>query len=110
MRQNDLKYTLRLYRKQDGDLMDWLNSLPGGEKSRTLKRALRFGIGLEKSAPQQPALDAAALLPEIRQVVEAAVRTALADMQIPSSRPPHPDGEDAAAGEILAQLEDSLLA
>ena len=109
MRQNDIKYSLRLYLEQDSDLIEWLNSLSDGEKSRIVKNALRLGIGLEKSAPQQPALDVTALLPELRQIVETAVRTALADLQLSPSKPSNPGGEDSAAGEILADLEASLL-
>ena len=73
-----IKFTLRFYPGQDDDLIRWLDGLEEehiGAKTQAMKEALRRGLGTDplQAKVAAPALD----LLEIRQVVEAAVASAL---------------------------------
>jgi hypothetical protein len=78
---------IRLHPGQDDDLIPWLKQLdhqPYGVKTQAVKGALRRGLGAERvqiSAPpimpEHPADLSRQSLVEIRQVVEAAVTSAL---------------------------------
>jgi hypothetical protein len=65
-----IKFTVRFYPGQDDDLLRWL-----GAKTQAIKEMLRRGMGANpvRVTTTAPALD----LAEIRQVVEAAVASAL---------------------------------
>jgi hypothetical protein len=73
------KLTIRLYPGQDDDLIAWLSELrlPHGQKGDEIKNALRRGIGQAGTIPPAATLDASALLADIRQVVEAALQSAM---------------------------------
>ncbi len=58
----------RVYPGKDEDLINWLDSLPPGERSRMIREALRAGIGLVSP----PRSDSALLAEIVRQAVAAA--------------------------------------
>ena len=78
---------IRLHPGQDDDLIPWLKRLdhqPYGVKTQAVKGALRRGLGAERvqtltptSVPEHPAELSRQSLAEVRQVVEAAVASAL---------------------------------
>ncbi len=71
----------RVYPGKDEDLINWLDSLPPGERSRMIREALRAGIGL---APP-PRSDSALLAEIVRQAVVdalAGIQTAAAQQGI----------------------------
>jgi len=78
---------IRLHPGQDDDLIPWLKQLdhqPYGVKTQTVKGALRRSLGAERvqiltptPVPEHPADLSRQSLVEIRQVVEAAVVSAL---------------------------------
>jgi hypothetical protein len=73
-----IKFTVRFYPGQDDDLLRWLDRLEEGcfgAKTQAIKEMLRRGMGANpvRVTTTAPALD----LAEIRQVVEAAVASAL---------------------------------
>jgi len=81
---NEIRLHIRLYPGQDDDLIQWLeqfNDKPYGAKSQAVKEALRRSIG-QPDQPIDPIHQVNPLnrvtLAEVRQVVEAAVATALA--------------------------------
>jgi hypothetical protein len=110
-----------LYEGQDDDLLAWWASLaqgPHGAKVVELKAALRRGLTsteqpAQVQAPTQPAaLDLAA----IRQVVEAAVTSGIAEalarlgssQQLPTLPPQHMENHDHTT-DLLAELGTALL-
>ncbi|MBC7250507.1 MAG: hypothetical protein H5T62_09505 [Anaerolineae bacterium] len=102
---------IRFYPGQDDELIRWLeqfNDKPYGVKSQAVKEALRRGIG-DAAARQENAapLD----LAEVRQVVEAAVATALAHFegQVIGAAAANPPQEDEEVEDILDQLETALV-
>ncbi len=102
------KLTLRLHPDRDADLIRWLASLddlPFGQKGRAIKEALRRG--LSQQPEPESALNAEALLADIRAVVESAVQQALTSGAtiIPASIPNDTDETDA----LLDQLGDQLM-
>ena len=72
---------IRLHTGQDDDLIPWLRQLdnqPYGVKTQAVKGALRRGLGAERvQTLEHPAELSRQSLVEIRQVVEAAVASAL---------------------------------
>ena len=79
-RQRAVELKIRLYPGQDDALVRWLEQfrgLPYGVKSQAVREALLRGIG-ENGQGLSPAPAVAVDLAEIRQVVEAAIATALA--------------------------------
>ncbi len=102
------KLTLRLHPDQDADLIRWLASLddlPFGQKGRAVKEALRRGLG-QQPEPES-ALNAEALLADIRAVVEGAVQQALTSGISITSTSPSDDTDETDA--LLDQLGDQLM-
>ncbi len=106
---------LRLYQGKDDDLLAWLETLPEarfGELSLVAKEALRRGLGLTTSPVETlpPPSSSANFLPEIRQVVEAAVQNALQGMQFASTpRSLQETTPDDSAEALLDLLGEALL-
>jgi len=85
--QKRVEIRIRLYPGQDDDLIPWLEQYenqPHGVKTQAVKGALRRGLGTERPQTQvaPPVLEhpidlSRQSLAEIRQVVEAAVASAL---------------------------------
>jgi len=106
-RSRTVRLDIRLYPGQDDDLIAWVQGLAHeahGAKMCRLRAALRQGItGGGGSVPA--ALD----LAEVRQVVEAAVSTALARFEgnaITAAQ--RPAAEDAEAEALLNDLGGAL--
>ncbi len=100
------KLTLRLHPERDADLIRWLISLddlPFGQKGRTVKEALRRGIGQEPKATS----DTEAVLANIRAIVEVAVQQALANATVISEL--HSPNETDETDALLDQLGDQLM-
>ncbi len=99
------KITLRCY---DPDLIAWLDNLPTtyGAKSQAINTALQRGAGLtanDNHGQTVPIFDLEDVLPAIRQVVEAAVVSALGRYQLVAG--------DGKASELENQDEiEALLA
>ena len=114
-RSRPIKFTLRLYPGQDDDLIRWLDGLDGepiGAKTQAMKMALRRGTDAGQVEAVQgtgtaPALD----LVEVRQVVEAAVASALvrSEGQIAGSAPSAAVEEDGEVEDLMRTLERSLV-
>jgi len=107
-RSRTVRLDIRLYPGQDDDLIAWVQGLahePHGAKMCRLRAALRQGItGGGGSIPA--ALD----LAEIRQVVEAAVSTALARFEGNAiTAVPRPAAEDAESEAMLDELGGAVL-
>ena len=115
-----IQVILRLYPGQDDDLIHWLRELdeePTRTKTQALKVALRSGIGAEHGlsgaeGPLQatvatPALD----LVEVRQVVEAAVASALSrfEGQVVDAAAATPAEEDDEVEDLLEGFQYSLV-
>ena len=110
-----IKFTLRLYPGQDDDLIRWLDELDGeqiGAKTRAMKETLRSGRDTGKTEAVRgisatPPLD----LVEVRQVVEAAVASALGrfEGQISGSAPSGDVEEDGEVEDLLRACEKSLV-
>lgn len=119
--------TVYLYPEQDEDLVQWLAQLdtqPGVNRSQAIKEALRRGLGLPTSAPLpspsgpvrgglavSASLDAGDLLVDIRQIVEAAVESALGRHALPGVSPVREQSPDEAAltEALLDQLGAALM-
>jgi len=77
-----IKFTLRFYPSQDDDLIRWLDELGEdrlGVKNQAVKERLRMTVGTE--LPQTTVAESALDLVKVRQVVEAAVASALGRFQ-----------------------------
>jgi hypothetical protein len=114
-------FKLRLYPEHDEDLIRWLESRgsqPYGGKTWAVKEALRRGIAgtAERPIPTAgvaPALD----LGEIRQVVEAAVASALGRLahtmpgegQVSGATTSAAPQEDQEVEDLLQVLEQALV-
>ena len=99
--QTSCKFTLRFYPGQDDDLIHWLDGLDEDSartKTQALKEALRRGVRAEslQATVAAPALD----MGEVRQVVEAAVASALSRFE------GHIGGSSAAT--ISAEEDDEV--
>ena len=109
------KLTLRLDPQTDADLLAWVERLRQqgyGVLSREVKAALRAWLdsgGQPLPASQPPAPDWNGVLVEIRQVVEAAVQSALESGNLVVASTPPAGAEDQAAEEALEALGQSLL-
>ncbi len=104
------KLTLRLRPGEDDDLLIWLDELrlPHGKKGETIKDTLRRGLRSAET-PSVTKLDAGNLLADIRQVVEATLVSALANISLEASSPMESAEEDEKIGVCLDQLGESLL-
>ena len=110
---------LRFYPGQHDDIIAWLRQFDGkphGAKSQGAIDALRRGIGSDKSgqcseSSSYPAGVAALDLAELRQVVEAAVDTALGrfEGQIGAGMPVAVSEEDDETEALLDNLEAALV-
>lgn len=107
-RSRTVRLDIRLYPGQDDDLIAWVQGLvhePHGAKMQRLRAALRQGL-TGGSGAASAALDMA----EVRQVVEAAVSTALARFEgsiNPAAQ--RPATRDAEADALLSDLGSALL-
>jgi len=107
-----IQVILRFYPGQDDDLIHWLGELdeePTRTKTQALKEALRSGIGAE---PLQAAVGTQALdLVEVRQVVEAAVASALSrfEGQVVDAAAATPAEEDDEVEDLLEGFQYSLV-
>ena len=112
-RRKTVEFRIRLYPGQDDELIRWLeqfNDKPYGVKSQAVKEALLRGIGSDPGRPTAsatPALD----LAEVRQVVEAAMSTALArfEGQVIGAAAANPPEEDEETEDLLDSLEAALV-
>jgi hypothetical protein len=118
MRKKPVQVLLRLYAGQDDDLITWLESLGDlqfGIKSQAIKDALRRGLGMDNSEPgsESPSRSTGAALDlsELRQVVEAAVDTALGrfEGQIGGGTKITTGEEDDETEALLDTLEAALV-
>ncbi len=104
-----VKLTLRIYAERDEDLYRWLQGLedlPYGYKAQVVKEVLRCGLAQAgASGGGEAPVDAEAVqravtaalsdvLTDLRRIVEAAVATALTEVQVTVAARPH-KGEDA---------------
>ena len=100
-----VKLTVRLDPQEDADLLAWLETqrrLGYGSVSREVKAALRAWVQGGASSTGSPVLDLETLLAEVRQVVEAALSTALEGLTL------HPASQAPADGDETAALLDAL--
>jgi hypothetical protein len=113
-----IKVTLRFRPSQDDDLIHWLRSLDNlhfGAKSQAVKDALRRGMGsgnFEQSSELPSNSAGVALdLAELRQVVEAAVDTALGrfEGQIGGGTRAATKEEDDETEALLDDLQAALV-
>ncbi len=104
------KLTLRLRSGADDDLIAWLDDLrlPHGKKGEAIKNILRRGLESGEDPPTSK-LDAGSLLVDIRQVVEATVTTALANISLTANTLATDSEEDEYANNCLDQLGEELL-
>jgi hypothetical protein len=109
---------VRLHPGQDDDLLHWLaqfDSKPYGAKTQAVKETLRRGLGMGDSEPssESPASSTGAALDlsELRQVVEAAVDTALGrfEGQIDGGTKVKSSAEDDETEALLDNLEAALV-
>ena len=103
---------IRLYPGQDDELIQWqaqFEDQPYGVKTQAMKDALRKGIGAKtfQASVTAPALD----LAEVRQVVEAAVASALSrfEGQVVGVGGGTPIEEDDEVEDLLDAFEGSLV-
>jgi hypothetical protein len=114
-RSRPIRFTLRFYPGQDDDLIRWLDGMDGepiGAKTQAMKMALRRGTDAGQVEAVQgtgtaPALD----LAQMRQVVEAAVASALVrfERQIAGSAPSAAGEEDDEVEDLMRAFEESLV-
>jgi len=102
-----VRLDIRLYPGRDDDLIAWVQDLahePYGGKMQRVRAALRQGL-VGSGGPTPPSLD----LAEIRQVVEAAVSTALARFEgsiVTAGQQPVEENDEAEA--LLNDLGTAL--
>ena len=99
--------SLRLYPVDDDDLLRWLHEQDDyyGAKTHAIKRAWRRGIEIETGdAAPAPILD----LAEMRNIVEAAVTTAMGRFDV-SAASGGSDEDDGEAEQLLDNLFKSLI-
>jgi hypothetical protein len=114
----EVRLQIRLYAGQDDDLLHWLaqfDDRPYGTKSQAVKDALRRGIGFgnfeQSSELPSNSCGVALDLVELRQVVEAAVDTALGrfEGQIGGGTRVAAQEEDDETEALLNDLEAALV-
>ncbi len=119
-----VKLTLRIYAERDEDLYRWLQGLedlPYGHKAQVVKEVLRRGLAQSgASGGDEAPVDAEAIqcavtaalsdaLADIRHIVEAAVVTALNEVQVTAgARPGREEEEDVQ--DVLEVSDDNLVA
>jgi len=110
------KLTVRLDPQEDADLVAWIDELKRqgyGALSREIKSALRaIHQGQDPSVIGQLGLtgnDLNALLREIRQVVEAAIASALEGVTVRQAAPRTPQAEEDTSALLEALGEHLLL-
>ena len=98
-----LRVMIRLYESEDADLIAWYRKLPDRKRGEIIKNMLRNALSQpdEEEAPQ---LDGSNLLPEIREVVEVAIRSALEEYALPTEKKTIEAKEDAEAESLLDAL------
>jgi hypothetical protein len=110
-RYKPIKLLIRFYPGQDNELIRWLEQLddqPYGTKTQAIKAALLRGIGGDSD--QATEAPAALDLGEVRQVVEAAVTTALNRFEGQMGRAPIVlPGEEDETENLLDALESALV-
>ena len=103
------KLTLRIY---DPALIAWLDALPRdyGHKSQAIVDMMKCGLeSADQTGAGQASLDFEAALPAIRQVVEAAVASALSRFQVIGAHPATPLEEPDEVEALLQRFDESLL-
>ena len=115
-RKKQIELKLRLYHGQDDDLIAWLahfDGKPYGVKSQAVRVALRRGLSEDDGPTRTEAAPAAAVdLAAIRQVVEAAVATALGQFEgqvSPVAAPAPEEEEDDETEALLDSLGAALV-
>jgi hypothetical protein len=109
---SSVRLTLRFYPGQDDDLIHWLDELDKdrlGAKNQTVKERLRMAVGAE--LPQATVVASALDLVEVRQVVEAAVASALSRLEgqvVGMASTTTTDDEDEVEN-LLDALEQALV-
>jgi hypothetical protein len=106
-------FKIRFYPGQDADLIRWLGLLDGepyGAKTQALKETLRRGLAAGEPVPvvaPAPVLD----LVEVRQVVEAAVASALGRFEgrVVGVVPATTKEQDDEVEDLLDRLEQALV-
>ena len=111
-RRGTVEIKIRLYPGRDDELIEWqaqFDDQPYGVKTQAVKEALRRGIGTEplQATDTVPALD----LVEVRQVVEAAVASALSrfEGQVVDAAAATPAEEDDEVEDLLEGFQYSLV-
>ena len=103
------KFTIRIY---DPALIAWLDTLPSsyGAKSQAIAAALKRGLaGAEAQPSARVELDLETILPDIRQVVEAAITSTLGSIQIVGTQPVGDLEEPDEVEALLARFDHSLM-
>jgi len=107
------KLTIRLDPETDVDLLTWIDDLKRrgyGTLSREIKAALRAAHHKASALDHSGSAgsDLHAFLQEVRQVVEAAVTSALDGVTVPQSTPRIPHAEEDTTA-LLDALDEHLL-
>jgi hypothetical protein len=104
-KRGNYRMSVRLDLEMDADLINWLESVPKGQRSEALRTIIREGLGITPSQPRQeiptPDLDA------IRFVVADEIRKALKDKTIAGqeSRSNQPEHDmEAKYGDKLNRM------
>ena len=121
-----VKLTLRIYAERDEDLYRWLqglDDLPYGHKAQEVKRVLRRGLTQAGASGGSDApVDAEAIqraltaalsdaLADIRHIVEAAVVTALNEVQVTAvTQPGREEDPEEDVQDVLEVSDDNLVA
>jgi hypothetical protein len=103
------KLTIRIY---DPDLIAWLDTLSSdyGQKSKAIAEVMKRGLkAANQTVSDKASVDFEAALPAIRQVVEAAVTTALGRFQIIGLQPDNGSEEPDAVEAMLQRFDESVL-
>ena len=103
------KLTIRIY---DPDLIAWLDTLSRdyGQKSKAIAEVMKRGLNaVDQTDSDKASVDFEAALPAIRQVVEAAVTTALGRFQITGLQPGNNPEEPEAVEAMLQRFDENLL-
>jgi hypothetical protein len=126
-----IQFLLRFYPDRDDDLIEWLQSVPGQQKTDAIKALMSIGLTaskqerngsvpctdlnagalqqLEKTIQTLPEMDE--LLPAIRQIVQNVVSSELARIKVASndSGPEPKPEENSSIEDALSAMEDELI-
>jgi hypothetical protein len=96
------RIALKLDREWDADLVEWLQTIPDGQRSAAVREAIRRGLGL--AIPVEPTLD----LEAIRRVVADELARSLAGLRLDSGSHHAEAPADDAEARYGAQLDRML--